>query len=285
MPNDTSPDGPIWRRPWTDVEHVVLDLETTGTDPRDARVCEIAWVRRDARGRVITEHEALVHAGVPVGASAAIHGLEDDMLADAAPLSSLASALAEALEGAVLVGHRIAYDLSFLSAAALRGELQAPPLHALDTQRLAQRCTHGISTSLRGLAERFALPLPTHRAAADVRATAALFDTLLRELQPGTAHDLWVAQSVEGRAQMRDDVRAVIAQAMELGRVVRLRYRVPGRPPIEDELEPWALAEAHVEGLLTAKGRRVLRGDRILWATLGARQFVAPIHWTSAMPR
>lgn len=271
--------------PWQDVEHVVLDLETTGTDPSEARICEIAWERRDARGAVIARVQSLVRADVHVGPSRDVHGIDDEMLADAPPLSMLAPELASALEGAILVGHRIAYDVAFLGAAAARGEVASPPAHALDTKKLAQRCTHGLATSLRGLAEAFALPPPSHRAAPDVRATAALFDVLVKELRPSTARDLWVAQSIEGPAQMREDVRAVIAQAMELGRVVNVRYRVPGRAAIEDELEPWALVGAHVEGVLAKKGRKILRGDRILHAELGARAFTPPARWASGLPR
>ncbi len=263
----------------------MLDLETTGTDPSEARICEVAWERRDARGHVIDEGQSLVHAGVEVGASREVHGIEDGMLEGAPRLSELGPRLERALEGAILVGHRIAYDLSFLAAAAARGEIAPPPEHALDTKKLAMRCTHGIATSLRGLAEALSLPRPSHRAAPDVRATAALFDHLLEELRPSTARDLWVAQSIQGRAQMREDVRAVIERAMEIGRVVNVRYRVPGRAAIEDELEPWALVGPHVEGVLAKKGRKVLRGDRILHAELGARAFTPPVRWASGLPR
>lgn len=285
MPVETSPEGPLWSAPWRDVEHVVLDLETTGTDPLVARICEIAWERRDARGVATDRWQSLVQSEVAVGGSRDVHGIDDAMLRDAPRLTDLATRIASALEGAILVGHRIAYDVSFLEAAAERAEIAAPPRHALDTKKLAQRCTHGVATSLRGLAEAFELPRPTHRAAADVTATAALFDRLLLELRPSTARDLWVAQSIEGRAQMREDVRAVIEQAMELGRVVLVRYRVPGRAAIEDELEPWALAGPHVEGILVRKGRKVLRGDRILHAELGARAFTPPARWASGLPR
>ncbi|MBX7195984.1 MAG: 3'-5' exonuclease [Sandaracinaceae bacterium] len=285
MPVETSPEEPIWTRPWAEIDHVVLDVETTGTDPSVDRICDIAWERRDALGHVRARGDSLVRAGVPVGTSVDVHRIDDGMLADAPVLSSLAPALDDALRGAILVGHRIAYDLAFLDAAAGRGEIAPPPRHALDTKKLAQRCTHGISTSLRGLAEAFALPRPTHRAGPDVRATVALFDRLVGELAPHTALDLWVSQSIEGPARMRDDVREVLERAMALRRVVHVRYRVPGRAPLEAELEPWAIEGPHVEGLFAGKGRKVLRGDRILRASLGERSFVPPARWSSGLPR
>ena len=285
MTLETTPDGALWDRPWSEVEHVVLDLETTGVDAQASRICEIAWERRDARGRVIDRFESLVRGEALVGASEAVHGLSDAALADAPALETVRARLEAALAGAILVGHRIAYDQSFLHAASARGELAPPPVHALDTKKLAMRCTHGVPTSLRGLAETLSLPMPCHRAGPDVRATAALFDRLLEVLRPTTARDLWIAQSIEGRAQMRDDVREVIARAIALSRVVRVTYRVPGKPAMEDELEPWALVGPHVEGQLAKKGRKVLRGDRILRAELGERSFTPPVRWASGLPR
>jgi DNA polymerase-3 subunit epsilon len=274
-----------WDAPWAEVDHVVLDLETTGIDPARDRICELAFTRRTAGGRVVDRLEALVRPLVPVGPSSAVHGLSDEALERAEALEVHRARLARALDGAILVGHRIAYDLGFLRAASERGELEPPPEHALDTQKLAMRCLHGVPTSLRGLCEAHALPLPTHRAGPDVLATAALFDVLVGVLRPASARDLWVSQAVEGKAQIRGDVRAVIEEAIERSRVVRLTYRVPGRPPLEDELEPWALVGAHVEGQLARKGRKVLRGDRILRAELGERAFQPPLRWASGLPR
>ncbi len=285
MPIDSSPDGSLWDRPWSEVEHVVLDLETTGVDAQASRICEIAWERRDARGRVIDRFESLVRSEALVGPSEAVHGLSDAVLADAPALETIRARLEAALSGAILVGHRIAYDQSFLHAASERGELAPPPAHALDTKKLAMRCTHGVSTSLKGLSEALSLPLPTHRAGPDVRATAALFDRLVEILRPTTPRDLWIAQSIEGKAQMRADVREVIERAIALSRVVRVTYRVPGKPAVDDELEPWALAGPHVEGKLARKGRKVLRGDRILRAELGERTFTLPAFWSSGLPR
>ncbi len=273
-----------WDAPWDEVDHVVLDLETTGIDPARDRICELAWERRSAKGELVERVESLVRPGVPVGASRAVHGIDDAALAEAPELATHRERLARVLEGAVLVGHRIAYDLSFLAAAAARGELAPGPEVALDTQKLAMRCCHGVPTSLRGLCEAHGLPMPAHRAAPDVRATAALFDVLVAQLRPSTARDLWISQAVEGKAQMRADVRAVLEAAIETSRVVRLTYRVPGRAPVEDELEPWALAGPHVEGELAKKGRKVLRGDRILRAELAERTFTPPTRWSSGLP-
>ena len=276
----------LWQKPWSEVEIVVLDLEMTGRDFAQDRICEMAFERRTSDGKTLRRFESLVRPGdAKVGASEAIHGISDAALASAPTLSELAPTLREAFEGAILVGHRIAYDLSFLASAATRGEIDAAPTHALDTSKLARRCFHGLPSSLRGLCEALKLSLPTHRAMPDVQATLELFDRLSHELAPRTAGDLWVAQQVEGKACMRDDIHDALRQAFEKKCAIQLTYRVPGRPPTTQEFEVWKLGDAHVEGLLvSASAHRVLRGDRILRVKTLAREYGVPERRRSALP-
>lgn len=286
MPCADVPLPPLWREPWREAVIVVLDLEMTGRDFAQDRICEVALERRTSTGTVLERFESLVRPeGATVGASEAIHGISDAALASAPTLRELAPTLRDALEGAVLVGHRIAYDLSFLAHAAERGEIDHAPIHALDTSKLARRCFHGLPGSLRGLCEALKLSLPTHRAMPDVQATRELFDRLVVELTPRTAADLWIAQQVEGKACMRDDVHDALSRAWTQQRAVELTYRVPGRAPTTQEFEVWSLGEAHVEGrLVSADAHRVLRGDRILRVTALDRIYSIPERRRSALP-
>lgn len=283
--DDAPPRGGEWDCAWRDLELLVVDLETTGTDPERDRICEIAWERRTTDGRVIERMTSLVRAGALVGASQSVHGIDDAALAGAPALGELDARWSSALRGAVVVGHRIGYDLAFLRAAAGRGELGVAPERALDTQKLAQRAFHGLPTSLRGLCAHFELPLPSHRALPDVIATSALFDRVASALTPRCARDLWVAQAVEGRARMREDVLAALLRGVQECRVVVLTYRVPGRRATEERFAPWSVRGAHVEGLLLAKGvYRVLRGDRILRVEVTDDAFERPERWRSGLP-
>lgn len=278
------PDG-VWRMPWADADYIVLDLEMTGRDFAADRICEVAFERRTTTGRVVRRFESLVQPKTKVGASQTIHGISDEALASAPTLRELAPVLRNALEGAILVGHRIAYDLSFLASAAKRGEIDAAPVHALDTSKLARRCFHGLPGSLRGLCEALKLSLPTHRAMPDVEATRELFERLTQELSPRTPADLWIAQQIEGKACMRDDIHEVLRAGFQAQRCVEITYRVPGRPPTTQQFETWQLGDAHVEGfLVSAQAHRVLRGDRILRVAVGDRAYVIPERRRSALP-
>jgi DNA polymerase-3 subunit epsilon len=245
---------------------VFLDLEMTGTDPSADHVCEVA-LRRVRGGHVQDELVSLVRAPKPVAASREVHGITDDDLAHAPPLHALSPRIAELLDGAVPIGHGLTKDLAFLRAAAVRGEVQTPPTHAIDTLVLARRVLLAPSYRLAPLAERLGLPRPTHRALADVDTTQALFEVLRAALRARTPRHLWQVRVGEKRASMRDDVREALERAAASSGMARVCYRLPRRPPAVDTLRIVRLRPPHVDGHLSnAATMRTLRGDRVLWA-------------------
>jgi DNA polymerase-3 subunit epsilon len=265
------PPGPPWDTPLEESALAFLDLEFTGLDAQAHHICELA-IRRVRGGAIEGELSSLVRPASRVEASARIHGLTDDTLADAPPLSSLAVRVAALLDGAVLVGHGLAADVAFLRAAAARGELAPPPAFALDTLVLARRALCLPSYRLGALATALVLPAPTHRALGDVVTTEALFARLASELRAPTPRALWQVRAGETRASMRDDIREALARAATTTGHARVRYRVPHRAAIEDILAIRELTPPHVEGrLLRLRATRRLRGDRILWAEVAER--------------
>ncbi len=258
--------GGAWDAPLERAPFAFLDLETTGTDCERDRICEIAVLRVE-NNKVCERLVSLVQPGIPVGASQAIHGIDDAQLASAPALASLSNRIASILEGAVCVGHGFDRDLAFLRAANARGELHPPPELALDTLALARRAVHAERYALAALCAKHALALPCHRAEPDAIATAALLALTASSLRAPNARALWEAQ--RDVVAFREDVLAVLERGMAEQRSVRIAYRVPGRPPFEDELSIRALGPSHVEGRLRVKNAlRILRGDRMLWADL-----------------
>lgn len=282
-----SPDDPLWDAPLEEVPLAFLDLEMTGCDPGHDRICEVA-IHRVVRGELEQRVVSLVDPGSTVGASVAIHRIDDDALRGAPVLRDLQHELERALEGAIPVGHAVAFDLAFLRAAEERGEIVQAPTLALDTRGLAQRALRAGSASLASLARDLELPRPAHRAEPDVIATRALFDAVCAVLRPATARHLLLAQDVGGRASLREDVERVLRDAHERQVAVRVCYRVPGRSAIVDELDVWALEPPRVEGWLHRKSiRRALRGDRLLWVEATDLPFArrAPHGFAPTIPR
>jgi DNA polymerase-3 subunit epsilon len=110
-----------WSRALDELAFTVLDTETTGLDPAGGdRIVSLGAVRV-VNGRVLRQEtfERLVDPERPVPAtSTAIHGLTDAMLAGAPRIEEVLPELARFAEDTVLVGHNIAFDLSFLKGAA-----------------------------------------------------------------------------------------------------------------------------------------------------------------------
>jgi DNA polymerase-3 subunit epsilon len=105
----------------------ILDLETTGTDAKEARIVEISILKlypdgsRDLRTR-------RVNPGVPIPPEAtAVHGITDADVADAPPFSRIAAGVVEFLDGCDLCGFNVKrYDLRVLSAELKRSGRTLP---------------------------------------------------------------------------------------------------------------------------------------------------------------
>lgn len=110
--------GRRWKRASVaETEFLVVDLETTGLDPRRDQVVSMAWVPViGTQVRLGLAGGGLVQppAGTEMGPSATVHGLTDDAVAGAAPIHDVLAPLLEALAGRVLVAHHAPLELSFL---------------------------------------------------------------------------------------------------------------------------------------------------------------------------
>lgn len=131
-----------------DARIVVLDTETTGMQPYAGDgLVEIALI--EYRGLKPTGREfcSLIHPGRPIPPEAtAIHGLSDADVVDAPSLERVLDDVVAFLDGALLVGHHIGFDLRFLNRMALRHLHCRLPFPALNTMVLFQAWTgrHGV---------------------------------------------------------------------------------------------------------------------------------------------
>lgn len=112
-------------------DFVGFDLETTGVSSfLDAPVSYGFVEHLHSPDGAFTRHDGgYVHPGVliPAGASA-IHGITDDMVADATPLDVAVEFLAATLSsswasGAVIVGMNVGYDLTMVDSLCRRFEI------------------------------------------------------------------------------------------------------------------------------------------------------------------
>jgi hypothetical protein len=99
---------------------VVFDVETTGLSPAEDEVIDLGAVKLVA-GRPAGQFEAFLRPTRPLGESAAIHGISEETLqSHGRDPADVFREFARFTEGAVLVGHNVAFDLSMIRAHAAR---------------------------------------------------------------------------------------------------------------------------------------------------------------------
>jgi DNA polymerase-3 subunit epsilon len=168
--------------PLFEVPFCVVDLETTGGSPADCAITEIGAALYRG-GVLLGEFQTLVdpRTGIPPFITI-LTGITQAMVRRAPPIEAVLPAFLEFCGGAVIVGHNVRFDLSFLAAAALRLGYDRPGERFIDTVALARRLIRGEVRDLRlaTLARHFRSPIaPCHRALDDARATAHVFHSLL----------------------------------------------------------------------------------------------------------
>jgi DNA polymerase-3 subunit epsilon len=168
--------------PLSQVTFVVLDLETTGAVPGENAITEIGAVKY-LGGERLGVFDTLVNPGAPVPSFITmLTGITDRMLRPAPRLAAVLPALLEFIGNAVIVGHNVRFDVSFLDGAlTARGEAGLDH-HRVDTLAIARRllrdeiADHKLATLAHHLQ---ASVVPCHRALADAQATADVLHALL----------------------------------------------------------------------------------------------------------
>jgi DNA polymerase III subunit epsilon len=167
----------------------VVDVETTGFSPRlHDRMIEVAVVRMAANGTIEDEYLTLLNPQRDIGATQ-VHGLTAADVCQAPTFVEVVGDVATRLDGAILVGHNLRFDLAFLIAECARAGYPLPAIPGLCTLRLAYLLAPGLaSRKLASCCASAGIRLDgAHSALADARATARL---LLAYLQDGRARGL-----------------------------------------------------------------------------------------------
>ncbi len=171
---------------------VVIDVETTGLDPSEDRICEVGAIRFEGRRETGRYHSLVQPQRKIPGDAVALHGISDEMLRGAPTFARIAPDLRRFLAGTFLVAQNAEFDLSFLNAEFERAGMGKLPNPAVDTIALARRAAPNLgSYSLDSLARHFQVDLKDrHRSMGDCEATARVFLKCVDALRPADARRL-----------------------------------------------------------------------------------------------
>ncbi len=194
------------RAHWWDLPIAALDVETTGLDPKNDAIIEIAIVHMRA-GEVEESWSSLVHPGRPIGPDAQrITGITDADVADAPRFADVAEETAARLEGRAILAYNLAFDREFVERALDAGGRQWPEKAVLlDPLILARGLFPDVrSRKLARIAERLGVTLEeAHRAEADAEAAGRVLYGMRAHL-PDALSELLELQSQWAVAYARD---------------------------------------------------------------------------------
>ena len=168
--------------PLSQVTFVVLDVETTGGSPATSSLTEVAAARYRG-GQMLGTYQTFVRPDERIPPFiTALTGISDEMVVDAPRSGEMLPSFLEFVGGAVLVGHNIRFDLSFLDHALVSTGRERLANVTVDTLAMSRRLVRDMvpNCKLGTLAATLRLPhQPSHRALTDVLATGDLLHALL----------------------------------------------------------------------------------------------------------
>ena len=158
----------------------IIDIETTGLRAGAEKITEIAIILHDGK-QIIEEFSSLVNPErkIPYFITQ-LTGISDQLVSDAPKFYELARQIIELTDNAIVVGHNVNFDYSFLKSEfkSLGYDYQRK---TLDTIKLSRKLIPGLpSYSLGKLCAALNIPNSSrHRAAGDAMATTKLFELIL----------------------------------------------------------------------------------------------------------
>ncbi len=165
-----------------------LDIETTGLSPSFCGIVEIAALKVRPDGTT-EAFQSLVNPRCFIPrAVTAIHGITDDMVREQPSAEQVAPRLLEFVGTSPLVLHNAPFDMGFLNPLIRSLGLQWSSPVLFDTLPLSRRAFPGLrSYSLENLSRFFDFDAGGHhRALADCRYCAQLFQRILKKLGAAT---------------------------------------------------------------------------------------------------
>ena len=167
---------------WEKGRIIVLDTETTGTNPRRDNIVQI-YAREIVNGQTGKEFHYYLKSEIPVGYSEEIHGLSDEFLAEHGhDPQKILKELKEFIGESPIAGHNINFDLGMIRENGHRRGIDFSFKYYYDTLDISRRLIESENYKLSTLARNLGFASATHSADDDVAATIDLLGFLVKIL-------------------------------------------------------------------------------------------------------
>jgi len=162
---------------------VCIDCETTGLDPKQDRIIEVAVICFDME-QTYFEMESLINPECEIPeTSIAIHHITPDMVMDKPLIAHVLPDILKLIGDHIIIGHGVGFDIDILANSAERHGIPCKlrKNKFIDTLRLARLYGESPVNSLEHLGKHFNIPLEgAHRAMSDVIVNREVFKKLTR---------------------------------------------------------------------------------------------------------
>ncbi|RMD47122.1 MAG: 3'-5' exonuclease [Aquificota bacterium] len=164
----------------------VVDIETTGFNPENNSIIEIAAIKY--QGNVILDKFWQLikpDTGLLPSHITKLTGITNAMVIDQPTIEKVLPDFIKFIKGSIIVGHNVSFDLSFLNYNLKRTTGSTIKNPYICTDGLARRIMPDIdSKSLSNLAYHFNIPFPKqHRAMSDAEVTLKVFLKMVEFLE------------------------------------------------------------------------------------------------------
>ncbi len=259
--------------PLEEVTFSLVDVETTGLNPHRDAICEIG-IAKLRGGVIISQLSTLVNPQRPMPPEAEkVHHLSDEMLSKAPPLVEIFPLFLRFIEGTIIVGHNVGFDLSFLIPQAKNFGFDFSATPILDTLQLARKFMSNRLNgfSLEKIAEQLKIPSAQHhRALNDAETTAQFLNIILKELKNRgikTLRELFSRHpDLDISSQIRDKnkLQEFLWFAIQHSIPIEIKYR-NGRGTVTNRIvRPLKLIHPYLHAFCETKAeKRTFRLDRI----------------------
>jgi DNA polymerase-3 subunit epsilon len=175
-------------RAWNEYTFVAFDTETSGAYPLGADIVEFGAVKW-SNGKITDEYRTLLKPKLEMSAvNISIHGISNEMVANAPMMSAKIKEISDFFKGAVIMAHHAPFDMGFITVDFEKNKISIPTEPVVCTSLLSRNVikespNHKLQTLIKFL------NLPqgaAHRALDDARACLQVGLECLNRIGPDT---------------------------------------------------------------------------------------------------